>query len=178
MLRYWGQLVFSLLLIFGLATVSGISYVGFYGYRQTMGEVADFMAFRSLQKNLEQSDSLAIHYADWSKKLRAFHQSSPEENHASHVMHLLVDQAKREEIILTEVTGLNEIRQSTSLEYPFELSLRGGFPSLVRYMHALESQDMVLRVRRFSIHSEAMHRNDITARFSVSVFLPSYSVTP
>ncbi len=171
--RHWGPLVFVLALLLTLAGGYGLIRAGLFFYRQSLSEVADFQAFRSLQRNLGQADSLARRYENWGRRLKAVQSAAPAENHASHVLQLLVEKAGDEGLTLSEISGLNEMPLRDAVEFPFELSLEGGFQNLARYIHALENQDMVLQVRRLSVQAEAMHQPGITARLGVSVYLPA-----
>ncbi len=165
-------LFFGLVLIFALSSWTLVQS-GYWAYCLFTEQTARFQRIQSMQSEASKADSLSSVYQGWLKDLEAVRVALPEENPASHVLNLLVEGAKARELGITSITGLDEITFPGYKELPFDLTLSGHFSQLVTYLHGLESQGMVLRVRRLSIQSQAINQNLIHAKLELSVFMPN-----
>lgn len=129
-------------------------------------------SYRDLQRNAGRADSLSRAYADLGRDLEALKAALPADNRASHLLNLLVEEARERGLGIAGITALDEVPFPGYSELPFEVELSGGFPSLVRYFHSLETRGLALQLRKIAIRNESLNRADVRAHLDLSVFAP------
>lgn len=170
--RYSGQAAFlTTACSLGLLILALLG-AGRWAFREFTAQAAQYQAYNSLQKNAGVADSLSDAYAGLLESLETTRTALPPENQASHVLNLLVEEARRLELGISGVSALDQIPFPGYVELPFEVGLTGAFPNLVRYLHSLETRGMVLRVRRLAVTNEPLNRFNGKTRLDLSVFMP------
>jgi hypothetical protein len=170
--RYSGQAAFIGVAAALLVGALGLGAVGWRAYLEVSGQAVRYRTYKALQEGAGQADSLSTVYASILGDLRSIREALPAQNQGSHVLNILVEEARKLDLGISGINALDEVPFPGYAELPFEVGLSGGFPNLVRYLHSLETRGMVLQVRRLSARAEAINKSRITARLELSVFVP------
>jgi Tfp pilus assembly protein PilO len=170
--RYSGQSAFLGMAIGLVVSAAVLSTVGWRAFRDFSDQAIRYRTYKAMQRDAGKADSLSEAYAGILKDMQAIRLALPAQNQSSHVLNQLVEGARKMELGIVGINALDEVPFAGYSELPFEVSLSGGFPNLVRYLHSLETQGMVLQVRRLTAESEAMNRAKVKAKLELSVFVP------
>lgn len=175
---YAGQAAFSGV-VFALALLTALLVAGgAWAYRELSDQMARYGSYRDLQRNAGRADSLSAAYEGLVRDLEALGKALPPDNQASHVLNVLVEEARKRELGISGVTALDEIVFPGYSELPFEVELIGGFPSMVRYFHSLETQGMAVQLRRMTVKNETLNKARVHARLELSVLSPAGGTAP
>jgi hypothetical protein len=170
--RYSGQAAFAGVAAALLIAALALAGIGWRAYQEVTAQAIRYRTYKSLQLGAGEADSLSIVYASILKEVRNIRQALPDRNQGSHVLNILVEDARKLELGIAGINGLDEIPFPGYRELPFEVTLNGAFTDLVRYLHGLETRGMVVRVRRLNAKAEAMNKSRVTAKLELSVFVP------
>ena len=170
---YGGQAAFAGV-VTALALLTALMVTGgAWAYRELSEQISIYGSYQDLQRNAGRADSLSAAYDGLGRDLEALGKALPRDNQASHVLNVLVEEARKRELGISGVTALDEIPFPGYTELPFEVGLTGGFPSLVRYFHSLETQGMAVQLRRVTVKNESLNKARVQARLELSVFSPT-----
>lgn len=170
--RYTGQAAFAGVAAVLLMGALALAAIGWRAYQVVTGEAIRYRSYKSLQQEAGQVDSLSTVYSSILKEIRNLRQALPARNQGSHVLNILVEDARKLELGIVGINGLDEIPFAGYRELPFELTLNGSFTDLVRYLHGLETRGMVVRIRRLDAKAEALNKSRVAAKLELSVFVP------
>ncbi len=170
--RYRGQMVFACVAMALVLIGTLLAAIGMRAYSEVARQTGQYQMYKSLQKDAGKADSLSGIYAGVLEDLKKIRQALPVQNQASYVLNILVEEARNRNLSLAGITALDEVPFPNYKEIPFEVNLAGDFPNLVRYLYALETQGMVLQVRKLTIASEVMNQAKVKGRLELSVLVP------
>lgn len=169
---YGGQLAFAgVAAALALATAL-VTAGGAWAWMELRSQGDRYGAYRDLMRNAGRADSLSAAYESLGRDLEALRTALPAQNASSHVLHVLGEEARKLQLGITEITALDEVPFPGYSELPFEVNLTGEFPSLVRYLHSLESRGMAVQARRIEVRNESLNKARVEARLDLSVFSP------
>lgn len=170
--RYAGQIAFAGIAAALALTASLAAAAGWWCYGILAEQAAGYRSYQALQRNAGRADNLSAAYGLALREIEGIRKAMPPQNQGSHVLDALESGARGMNLGLSGVTALDEVPFPGYVELPFELTVTGEFPNLVRYLRALETQGMVLQVRRLSARNESLNKNHMQARLELSVFIP------
>lgn len=171
--RYAGQAAFAGVALALAAATALLAAGGAWAVRELTVRAELFGDYRELQRNAGRADSLSAAYEAVDRDLAALAAALPAENRSSHVVNILVEEARRRGLGIGGITALDEVPFPGYAELPFEVVLSGPFPQLVRYLHALEIQGMAVRLRRMAAGNEGLNKARVQARLEISVYVPA-----
>lgn len=175
---YGGQAAFAgVALALALATALIVA-AGGWAFRELADQAAQYGSYRDLRKNAGRADSLSAAYETLGRELEALRKSLPAQNQASHVLNVLVEEARKRNLGISGITALDEVPFPGYSELPFEVGLSGAFPDLVKYFHSLETRGMAIQLRRVSVRNESLNKARILVRLDLSVFSPGGRSAP
>ena len=170
--RYLGQLIF---LVVSVALVLFITLIVFplgkFSYQEVQKQWHLKRQYEQAAANVGSTDSLRNYYQTVVHKAQKARSALPSDSRSSHIVEMLLAGAKPLDLSLDDILSLDEVDHINHIEYPFELTIQGEFPALRQYLAALESQDMVLKMRNLDIQSEGMNKSRIDARVGLSVYV-------
>jgi Tfp pilus assembly protein PilO len=171
--RFQGQLLFAAVaLVLALGTTITAAAMA-WAWRESSTQWSKYQAYRDLQQNAGRADSLTAVNEKLGGDLESLKAALPAHNEASHVVNLLVDEARKQNLEVSGITALDAIPFPGYVELPFEVSFAGEFLPLVRYFHALETHGMAIQLRRVQVSNKVMNKPRITARAELSILLPA-----
>lgn len=171
--RYAGQAAFAGVALAVAAATALLAAGGGWALRELTGRASLYASYRELQRNAGRADSLSAAFAAVDRDLASLAAALPADNRSSHVVNLLVAEARSRGLGIGGITALDEVPFPGYAELPFEVDLSGPFPELVRYLHSLETQGMAVRLRRMSARNEGLNKPRVQARLEVSVYAPA-----
>ncbi len=170
--RRKGEFLFVGLLILSCAMFLLLGTWGLYSYRSYQINRDRLGEFKALQRNLGHTDSLTRFYQDIAMRMESLKKTFPTSGQGSMILQMLAEQAKTQGLQISDLQVMDVLSLPGSSEYPFALNVIGKFPDLLHFIAALENQDMILRIRKISIKSEAMHHSSIHVQLELSIFVP------
>jgi Tfp pilus assembly protein PilO len=169
---YGGQGAFAgVAAALALATALAVAGGG-WAWQELSRQWDRYGTYRDLQRNAGRADSLSRAYESLGSDLEALRRALPPDNRASHLLDLLVEEARKRELGIAGITALDEVPFPGYTELPFEVALSGSFPSLVRYLHSLETRGLAIQLRRVVVKNESLNKARVQVRLDLSVFAP------
>jgi hypothetical protein len=170
--RYSGQAMFAAVAVLLAICAALVAASGWWCYLRLAEQAGRYGNYKALQRDAGKADSLSAAYDKALHEIESIRKAMPPENQGSYVLNVLTAAAQHLNLGLSGLNALDEVPFPGYVELPFELGLSGDFPNLLRYLHSLETQGMVLSVRRLSIRNESLNKPRVQARLELSVFVP------
>lgn len=145
---------------------------GGWAWKELSRQWDRYGTYRDLQRNAGRADSLSQAYESLGRDLEALRRALPADNQASHLLNLLVEEARKRDLGIAGITALDEVPFPGYTELPFEVALSGSFPALVRYFHSLETRGLAIQLRRVVIKNESLNKAQVQIRLDLSAFAP------
>lgn len=170
---YSAQMAFA-----GIAIVLAMSSalllaIATWACREFANQWVQYATYRDLQMNAARADSLTSAYSELGRELKSLRQALPSMNQSSHVVNMVVEEARKRDLGISGINAMDEIPFPGYVELPFEVGLSGTFPNLIRYFHSLETSGLAIQMRRVEIQNELLNGSKIKVRAELSVLSPT-----
>jgi len=171
--RYGGVFGFGAVAISLGIIILLLTLIGFKSFQIFSLKANQLQVYRAMQRDAGKADSLSNVYGTLLKDLRLIKTGVGAQNQSSYVLNKLVEEAKKEELGIGAITALDEMNLEGYTELPFEISVTGKFASLIKYLHALETENLILEVRKVVAENESLNHSVVKAKIEISVYVPS-----
>ena len=169
--KHIGPLKFVLFIV--LAIVIGVYIVkplGSKAISDLKTELTQLSFIKTHKNSLSLADSLkSLELA--SEKSTALITAVPQDGRASYILDQFLKTAEADSLTLSDINSLDEVNHGNYLEYPFNITIQGLYPHLLKYLVDLENKNMVVIIRRLGLQAENMHKKELDINFELSAFV-------
>ena len=160
-------------MVLGWATMALIVAAGSYWFVAPKIQGAKEMSERreTLRRDIELSKRLLDQKPDWERRMELLRLKlktySPEKYVSADNMKLLENLAKESEIALLQRRPEKEKKQGDLFGFEVDCTWEGTLEALVRFLYALESQDVSMDLDQLSVSTVSGSKDKLKGNFSV-----------